>query len=118
MEASAILKMVEDAYYDQFFIIDVIFINDDSIMWAVINYPSIGVRGQVLKSSKVKLDEGIPEPSFLAAKVFAKHIFSIVNKSGFQRCGCPKPDALRLKKDWGNMVKKNSENILTVEWVK
>ena len=43
MEASAILKMVEDALYNLFFIIDVIVSNDDSKMRAVLKNPSIGV---------------------------------------------------------------------------
>ena len=84
MEASAILKMVEDAFYNRFFIVDVIVSDDDSTMRAVLKHPLIGVRGQVLKISKGKLDEEIPEPSFLAdpfdrVKFVAKHIFSIVN---------------------------------------
>ena len=50
----------------------------------VFKHPPKGARGQVLKSSKGKIDEETPEPSFLAdtshrAKVAAKHIFSIVN---------------------------------------
>ena len=57
MEASDILKMVEDAVYNQLFIIDVIVNDDDSTMQAVLKYPYIGVRGQVLKSSKVNIDE-------------------------------------------------------------
>ena len=86
MEASSVLKMVEDALYNRYFIVDVIVSDDDSTMRAVLKHPSIGVRGQVLKTPKVKLDEEIPEPSFLAdtshrVKVFAKHIFFIVNKS-------------------------------------
>ena len=106
MEASAILKMVEDAFYNCFFIIDVIVSNDDSTMRAVLKHPSKGARGQVLKSSKGNLREDIPEPSFLAdpsprVKVVAKHIFSIVNESRDLRCGCTKSDSLRLKKYWG-----------------
>ena len=66
MEASAILKMVDDAFYNKFFIVDVIVSDDDSTMRAAIKHPSIGVRGQVLKISKGKLDEEIPEPSFLS----------------------------------------------------
>ena len=62
MEASAILKMVEDAFYNRFFIVDVIVSNDDSTMRAVLKHPSIGVRVQHLKTSKGKLDEEIPEP--------------------------------------------------------
>ena len=86
MEASAILKMVEDAFYNCFFIIDVIVSDDDSTMRAVLKHPYKGARGQVLKSSKGKLHTEIPEPSFLAdpshrVKVVAKHIFSIVNES-------------------------------------
>ena len=99
MEASTILKMVEDAFYNSFVIIDVIVSDNDSTMRSVIKHPSIGVQGQVLKSYKGKLDEEIPEPSFLAdpshrAKFLAKHIFSIVNKSRAQRYGCTKSDAL------------------------
>ena len=78
--------MVEDAFYNCFFIIDAIARDDDSTMRAQLKHPSVGVQGQVMKSSKGKLDEEIPEPSFLAdpshhVKVVAKHIFSIVNKS-------------------------------------
>ena len=83
--------MVEDAYYNRFFIIDVIFSDNDSTMQAVLKNPSIGVQGQILKISKGKLDVQIPEPSFLAdpshcIKVVAKHIFYIVNDSKDQRC--------------------------------
>ena len=56
MEASAIMKMVEDAYYNRFFIIDVIVSDDDSTIQDVLKHSSIGVRGQVLKTSKDKLD--------------------------------------------------------------
>ena len=43
MEASAILKMVEDAYYNRFFIIDVIVSDDNSTMRSVLKHPIIGV---------------------------------------------------------------------------
>ena len=80
-------------------------------MRAVLKHPSIGVRGQVLKTSKVKLDEEIIEPSFLAypshcVKVVAKQIFFIVNASRAQQCWCTKADALRLNKYWDYMIKK------------
>ena len=106
MEASAILKMLEYAFYNGFFIIDIIVRNDDSTMRYVLKHPSKGARGQVLKSLKVKLHEDILEPSFLAdpshcVKVVAKHIFSIVNESRYLRCRCTKADALGLKRDWG-----------------
>ena len=106
------LKMVEDEFYNRFFIIDVIASNDNSTIQSVLKHPSIGVRGQVMKLFKGKLDDEIPEPSFLEdpshfMKVFAKHIFYIVNKSRDQRFGCTKADALRIKKDWGNTIKKN-----------
>ena len=73
-----------------------------------------GARGQVLKSSKKKLDEEIPDPSFLAdlshhIKVLAKRTFSVVNESRDKRCGCTKSDALRLKKYWGCKIKNNRE---------
>ena len=109
--------MVEDAYYNRFFIIDVIFSDNDSTMRAVLKHPSIGVRGQVLKTPKGKIYVQTPEPSFLAdpphrIKVVAKHIFYIVNDSKAQRCGCTIADALRLKKDWGYMIKKNREKTI------
>ena len=117
MEASAILKMVEDAFYNHFFIFDVIVIDDDIKIRDVLKHPSIGVQGKVLKSSKGKLDEEIPEPSFLAylphrVKVVAKHIFSIVNKGRDQSCGCTKVDAIRLTKYWGYTIKNNREKII------
>ena len=116
MKAFAILKMVEDAFYNRFFTVDIIVSDGNSTMRAVLKHPLIGVRGQVLKTSKGKLDEEIPEPSFLAdpshcVNVVAKHIFSIVNKIRAQRCGCTKADALRIKKYWGYMIKKNRKNI-------
>ena len=57
MEASTILKMVEDAFYNHFFIIDVIVSDDNGTMRAVVNHPLICVRGQVLKTPKGNLDE-------------------------------------------------------------
>ena len=89
MEASAILKMLEDAFYNRFFIVDLIVIYGGSTMRSMLNHPLIGVQGQVLKKSKGRLDEEIPEPSFLAdpshrVKVVANHIFSIVNESRSQ----------------------------------
>ena len=114
MEAYAILKMVEDAFYNLLFIIDSIASNGDSTMRAVLKHPSKGTQGQVLKSSKVKLDTEITDPYFLedpshCVKVVAKHIFSIVKKSRDMQCGCTKADALLIKKDWGYMIKNNRE---------
>ena len=57
MEASAILKMVEDAFYNCLFIIDVTISDVDRTMRAVIKHPSKGAQSQVLKSSKVKLHQ-------------------------------------------------------------
>ena len=92
MEASAILNMVEDAFLNRFFVIDIIVSDDDSTMRAVLKHPSKGDRGQVLKSPKGKLHTEISEPAFLAdpshrVNVVAKHIFSIVNESRDMRCG-------------------------------
>ena len=103
MEASAILKMVEDALYNKFIIIDVIVRFNDRKIKFVIKHPSKCAQGQVLKSSKGKLDEEITDPPFLAdhshrVKVVAKQIFFIVNKSRAQRCGCTKEDDLQLNK--------------------
>ena len=80
--------MIEDALYSRVFIVDVIVSDDNRKMRAVIKHPLVGVWGQFLKTSKGKLDEEIPEPSFLAdpshcVKVVAKHIFSIVNESRY-----------------------------------
>ena len=58
--------MVEDALYNYFFIIYVIFSDDDSTILAVIKHPYKGAQGQFLKSPKGKLDEEIPETFFLA----------------------------------------------------
>ena len=52
MEASAILKMVEDAFYNRFLMIDVVISDDDSTIRAVLEHPSKGTQGQILKSSK------------------------------------------------------------------
>ena len=60
MEASTILKMVEDAFYNRFFIVDVIVSNNDSTMWAGIKHPLIDVWGQFLKTPKGKLDKESP----------------------------------------------------------
>ena len=57
MEDSAILKMVYNALYNRFFIIDAIVSDDDTTMRSVLMHPSIGVRGQVLKTSKGKIEE-------------------------------------------------------------
>ena len=117
MGGSAIFKMVEDAFYNRFFIVDGIVSDNDSAMRAVLNHPLICVRVQVMKTPKGKLDEKIPEPSFLAdpshcVKVVAKHIFSIVNESRAQRRGWTKADALRINKEWGYMIKKNREKTI------
>ena len=80
MKASVILNMVENALYNRLFVIDAIVSDDDSTMREVLKHPYKGTRGQVLKSSKGKLDEKIPKPSFLAdpshcVKVVDEHIF-------------------------------------------
>ena len=103
------MKMVENAFYNRYFIVEVIVSDKDSTMQAMIKHPLIGVRGKVLSSSKEKLDEEIPEP-FLAdpshnVKVVAKHIFSIVNKRSAHQFGCTKADVLQLKKYWGYTIK-------------
>ena len=80
------MKMVENALYNRFFIIDVIVSEYDNTMRSVLKHPSKGDRVQFIKSSKGKLHKDIPDTSFLAypshcVKVVAKHIFSIVNES-------------------------------------
>ena len=66
MEASEILKMVEDALYNRFLIIDIIDSNYGITMRDMLKNTSKGAQDQVMKESKVKLDEEIPKPSFLA----------------------------------------------------
>ena len=57
MEASAILKMVEYAFYNIFIIIDVIVRFNYKKIQSVLKHPSKGAQGQVLKSPKGTLDE-------------------------------------------------------------
>ena len=94
LEASAIIKMVEYALYNRFFIIDVINIDYEITIRAVRKHPSKGAQGQVLRLSKEKLDEEIPEPSFLVdtshrMKVIAKHIFPSSTKVGLSDVAAP-----------------------------
>ena len=65
MEAVEILNMVEYAFLDYCFIIDVIIRHYDRKMEAVLKHLSIGSQGQVMKSSKGNIDEKNPVPSFL-----------------------------------------------------
>ena len=116
METSEILKMVENTFYNRFFIIDVIVSDYDSTIRSMIKHPYKGARGQVLKSSKGKLDEEIPVPYFLAdlshcVKVVAKHISSIINDGKAQRYGRTKVYDLQLKKYWGCMIKNYMKKI-------
>ena len=111
MEASATLKMVEDALYNRFFIIDIIAADNYSTVLAMNKHPSKDAQGQVLKTSKEKLHVKIPEPYLLSdpshcVKVLAKRIFSIIKNGKAQRCGCTKVNALLLNKDWRYMIKK------------
>ena len=43
MEASDILMIVEDEFYNQFFIVDIIVSDDERTIQAVLKHPSIGV---------------------------------------------------------------------------
>ena len=116
------MNMLDDALYNRFFIIDIIVSDNDRTIRAVLKHPSKGAQGQVLKSSKGKLDEEIPEPSFLTypshnVKVVAKHIFYMVDKIRAQRCVCTKTDVLQLKtilgvhdkKEWGKIIEELNE---------
>ena len=94
MADSAILKMVEDAFYNHFFMIDVIVSNYDRMMRTVLKHPSKGTRGRVLNSSKGKLRTEISDPSFLAdpshsVKVVAKKTFPSSTKVGICDAGAP-----------------------------
>ena len=117
MEAGAILNMVEDAFRNFCFIIDHILRNNDSTMQSVLKNPSRGAQGQVLKSYKGKTDEEILVPSFLTyhshrLKVVSKYIFSIVKDGKAHRCGFTIADSLRIKRDWGYMIKNNRNKSL------
>ena len=57
MEADTIVNMLAEAFRHLYFIIDVIVSNYDSTIQAVLDNPTICDRGQVLESSKEKLDE-------------------------------------------------------------
>ena len=57
MEASAILNMVEDEFYNCFLTIGVIVSNDDSTIQDVFKHPYKGIKGKVMSLSKEKLDE-------------------------------------------------------------
>ena len=64
-------------------------------MGAVLKNPSKGARGQVMKSSKGKLDDEIPDPPFLAdpyhrVKAVDKHIFPSSTKVGISNVGASK----------------------------
>ena len=83
MDASAVLKMVEDALYVGFLIIYVTVSGDYITMQSVIKHPYKGAQGQVINLSNRKLDREIPEPYLLVdpsycVKVVSKHICSIV----------------------------------------
>ena len=47
MEVSSILKMIEDAFYNRFSIINVIVSEDDSTIRTVVKHPSKGVQGRI-----------------------------------------------------------------------
>ena len=63
METFVTTTMVDDALYNNFFIIDVIVRYNSSTMLSVIKHTSKGARGQVIKSSRRKVDEETLEPS-------------------------------------------------------
>ena len=120
MEAGEIMKMVEDVFRNRYFIIDVFVSNDDSTIRAVLNNPSIVTQGQVPNSSKVKLDEEILVPYFLAdnshrGNVVDKRICYTVNYGKAHRCGCTKADAIILNKYWRYMIKKNRKKSRIIE---
>ena len=121
MEADTILKMVENAFWRCYFIVDVIVSNDYIIMQAVLKHTSRDARVQVLNSSKGNFYEEIPLPSFLAdpshhMKVVSEHINSIVKYVKSQKCGCKKAYALRIKKDWGYMINNSRNKNLKELW--
>ena len=87
--------MAEELFYNRFFVIYVIFSDYESTMQALTKHISIDNRGQVLKSSKEKLDEEILESSFLSdpsrrVKVLANHIFPMSTKVGLNDVVTPK----------------------------
>ena len=109
IEAGEILNIVEYEFFHCSFIIDVIVRYDASTTRTVLNHLSICDQGQVLKSSKGKLDK---EDHPHNVKVVAKHIFYVVKGGKDQRYECTKADDLRLNKYWWYMINKNRNKSL------
>ena len=112
MEAEAILQMVVDAFNNRGFIVSVIVSDDDSTMKACLKHRKLKADGKQYKSDKGRLDVHIPEPLFLAdpshrVKVVAKAFFLMLKKKVKERFGLTKADCLRLKVNWGYMLKQN-----------
>ena len=57
MKVYAIMKMLEDALYNRLLIIDLIVSDDYSTIRAILKHLSKVERGQILKSSKGKINE-------------------------------------------------------------
>ena len=111
MEAEAILQMVVDAFNNRGFIVSVIVSDDDSTMKECLKHRKLKADGKQYKSDKGRLDVHIPEPLFLAdpshrVKVVAKACFLMLKKKVKERFGLTKADCLRLKVNWGYMLKK------------
>ena len=66
MKADVVLKILEDTLLHLYFIIYVIVSEYEIKIQDVIKHLLMGARGQLLKSSKGKLDDEIP-PSYLLA---------------------------------------------------
>ena len=117
MEASAILKLVTDAHKKRRFIVHVIISDDDSTMQAHLTHPRLKKNNKPYADSKGKLSTRIPAPMFLAdpthrVKCVAKAIYALVSLKGGAGCGCTKGTALRMKINWGYMLKQNREKTL------
>ena len=84
--------MVEYVFLHSYFITYFTVGDNYSTIQTVLKHTSRGSQGQVLNSSKGKLDDEIPVPSLLAypshrVKVVYRHIFFISNNGKAHRCG-------------------------------
>ena len=104
--------MLEYAFHNYYFIIDVIIRDGDIKIQAVIEHPERGARGQVLNSYKGKLDEEITMPyriedPYNQVKVVTKYLFSIFHYENVQQFGCTNADPFWIKKDCGCIININ-----------
>ena len=112
MESDAALNLYESLFYDskKKIVLKSIVSDDDSTMRALLKHPKNHKRG--------KLNPEIPEPTWLAdpshrTKVVAKYIFNLATLPKIKST-CTKIDAVRVKKDFGCMLKTKRDRTILV----